>query len=60
VEPDIERGEIELGDASVEACDLAAELLGALRRSRLQRERPEPLPDLGLDVARSLDLDGDA
>src|SRR5207253_6164773 len=53
-------GEVELGDARVEARDLAAELSGALRRGRLQRERPQPLPDLGLDVARALDLDGDA
>ena len=60
VEPDVERGEIELGDAGVETRDLAAELLGALGRGRLQRERPEPLSHLGLDVARALHLDRDA
>ena len=60
MEPDVERGEVELGDAGVERGDLAAELLGPLGRCRLQRERPEPLPHLGLDVARALDLDRDA
>jgi hypothetical protein len=30
-----------------------------LGRGRLERERPEPLPNLGLDVARTLDLDRD-
>ncbi len=59
VEANVERGEIELGDARVEAGDLAAELLGALGRGRLQRERPEPLAHLGFDVASALDLDRD-
>ena len=36
-----------------------AELLGALGRRRLERERPQPLPHLVLDVPRALDLDRD-
>src|SRR4051812_10969776 len=43
----------------MKARDLATELLGTLGRGRLQRERPEPLAHLGLDIARTLDLDGD-
>ena len=59
-EPLAQAGEIELGDARPQRRDLAAELLGALGRGRLQRERPQPLLHLGLDVARALDLDRDA
>jgi len=39
---------------------LAAELLRALGGRRLQRERPQPLLDLRFQVARTLDLHGDA
>ena len=39
---------------------LAAQLLGALGRGRLQRERAETLLHLRLDVACALDLDRDA
>ncbi len=35
---------------------LLAELRGALGRGRLERERPQALAHLGLDVARALDL----
>ena len=52
-------GEVEIGDPRTEARDLDPELLGPLGCGRLQSERPEPLPHLGLDVARSLHLDGD-
>jgi len=38
--------------------NLAAQLLGALGRGGLQRERPQPLLDLVLEVACALDLDG--
>ena len=40
--------------------DLAAQLLGALGRGRLERERPQPLLDLGLEVAGALDVGRDA
>jgi len=50
--------EVELGDPGVECGDLAAEPLGALGRSRLQRERAEALAHLGLEVACTLDLHG--
>ena len=40
--------------------DLDAELLGALGRGRLQRERTEALAHLVLEVARALDLSRDA
>ena len=46
-------------DARPQARDLDRELLGPLGRGRLERERPEPLPDLRLDVAGALDLDRD-
>ena len=42
------------------ASDLAGQLLRPLGRRRLQRERPQPLPHLLLDVARALDLRRDA
>ena len=51
-------GEVELRDSSLEAGDLAAQLLGPLRRSRLERERPQAFPDLVLEVAGALDLGG--
>src|SRR5262249_17108927 len=40
--------------------DLTSELLGALGGGRLQRQRPQPLADLGLEVAGAFDLDRDA
>ena len=59
-EPLAKAGEIELGHAGTERRDLSAELLCALGCGGLQRERPEPLLHLGLDVAGALDLDRDA
>ena len=53
-------GEVELRDPRAQAGDLDAELLGALRGRRLQRERPQALAHLLLDVARALDLERDA
>ena len=41
------------------AADLAAQLLGPLGRGRLERERPQPLLDLGLEVAGALDVGRD-
>ena len=54
------RGEIELRDARPQGGDLDAELLGPLGRGRLQRQRPQPLAHLLLDVPRPLDLRRDA
>src|SRR5581483_5574599 len=59
-EPVVERGEIELCDTRAQLGELAPKLLRALGRRRLQRERAQPLAHLGLEVARALDLDGDA
>src|SRR4029077_20702928 len=50
----------DLRDPRPQARDLDAELLRPLGSSRLQRERPEPLLHFRLDVARPLDLHGDA
>ena len=58
-EPVFEAGEIELRDARPQPRDLDGELLRTLGCRRLQRQRPEPLLDLGLDVARAFDLDRD-
>ena len=52
--------ELELRDARLDRADLAAQLLGPLRRGRLEGEWPEPLLDLGLEVASTLDLGRDA
>ncbi len=52
--------EIELRDPRAQPGDLVDELLGALGRGRLQRERAQPLANLGLDVLGPLDLDPDA
>ena len=52
-------GEIELGDPRPQTRDLVRELLGPLRRRRLQRKRAQPLAHLSLDVAGALDLDSD-
>ncbi len=54
------RLEIELRDAGTQAGDLVPELLGALGRGRLERERAQALAHLLLEVARALDLDRDA
>ena len=51
--------EVELRDTGAQAGDLDRELLGALRRGRLQRERPQPLANLLLDVPRPLHLGRD-
>ena len=51
--------EVELRNPGSQADDLLGELLCALRRRRLQGERPKPLPHLGLDVAGPLDLNRD-
>ena len=59
-EPLAKAGEIELGHAGTKRRDLSAKLLCALGRGGLQRERPEPLLHLGLDVAGPLDLDRNA
>src|SRR5581483_3265739 len=55
-EPLVERREIDLGDARAQLGELAAQLLGALRRRSLQRERTQALLHLCLEVARALDL----
>ena len=59
-EPAAQRVEVELRDARAQRGDLADQLLRALGRRRLQRERTQPLLDLGLHVARALRLDRDA
>jgi hypothetical protein len=56
----LELGEVELGNPRAQRCNLSTQLLGALRRGRLQRQGPQPLLHLGLDVQRALDLDPDA
>ena len=53
-------GEVELRDPCAQPCDLGAELLRALGGRRLQRQRAQALAHLVLDVARTLDLNGDA
>ncbi len=53
-------GDVELGNPSAQGSDLAGELLRALGSSGLQRERPQSLPYLLLDVSRALDLHRDA
>src|SRR5262249_20087668 len=55
-----ERSKIEGGDRGLEALDLFAELRRALGRGGLERQRPQPLAYLGLEVARPLDLRRDA
>jgi len=59
-QPLLQPRDVELGDARAQPCDLAGELLRALGGGRLQGERTEALLDLLLEVARPLDLDGDA
>ncbi len=51
--------QVDGGDRRLQPRDLDEELLRALRGGRLQRERTEPLPHLLLEVAGTLDLDGD-
>ena len=53
-------GQIELRDAGAQTRDLPPELLGALRGRGLERERPQALAHLLLDVAGALDLERDA
>src|SRR5262249_8646435 len=55
-----EPSKIEGGDRGLEALDLLAELRRALGRGGLEREWPQPLAYLGLEVARPLDLRRDA
>ena len=52
-------GEVELCDPGSQPGNLLRELLGALGRRGLQRERTQPLPHLCFDVARPLDLNRD-
>ena len=52
-------GQLQLRDPRPYGADLPAQLLGPLRSRRLERERPQPLLDLGLEVARPLDVDRD-
>src|SRR5204863_6795985 len=56
-QPLFKSGEVELRDARAQARELEAELLRTLGGRGLQRERPQPLPNLRLDVAGSLDHD---
>ena len=55
-----DRGEVEVCNPRAEPRHLEPQLLGALGRRRLQRERPEALLHLRLDVTSPLDLDPDA
>ena len=59
-EPLLQPSEVDLRDTSPEARELEPELLRPLGRGRLQRERPEALANLRLDIACTLDLDRDA
>ena len=52
----IEGGNVDPRDPRSQAGDLVPELLRALRRRRLERQRPEALAHLVLDVPRALDL----
>src|SRR5581483_12121812 len=58
--PLAELGEVDRRDSRAQTGDLPAELLGPFGGRRLQRERPQPLRDLRLEVARPLDLLRDA
>src|SRR5207253_7624493 len=51
-EPLLEQRRVERGEPRLQRRDLPGELLGPLRRGRLERERPDPRPHLGLPVAR--------
>ena len=55
-----EARELERRDRGVDPGELLAELRGPLGRRRLERQRPQPLLHLGLEVARALDLRRDA
>ena len=52
--------QIERCEPGADAADLDAQLLGALGGARLERERPQPLLDLALEVAGALHLQRDA
>src|SRR5439155_25945902 len=55
-QPFVERREIELGNPCAQLGDLAAQLLCALGCGRLQRQWPQPLPHLLLEIVCTLDL----
>ncbi len=57
--PLLDSGQLQLRDPRLDRADLAAQLLGPLGGRRLKRERPQPLLDLGLEVACPLDVDRD-
>ncbi len=52
--------EVDRRDRRPMAGDLGGELLSTFGRGRLERERPQPLRDFGLQIARPLDLLCDA
>ena len=58
--PLLDRSQVELGDPRAQPRHLDDDLLGPLRRRRLQRQRSQALAHLLLDVARALDLEADA
>ncbi len=55
-----ERGQVERCDRGLQPDDLEPELLRALGRGRLQRQRAKTFLDLVLEVTSALDLHGDA
>src|SRR5262245_15365745 len=58
--PILDLAQLELRDPGPHRADLDAQLLGPFRGGRLERERPQPLLDLGLEVVRPLDVHRDA
>ncbi|TMK78080.1 MAG: hypothetical protein E6G45_07480 [Actinobacteria bacterium] len=52
----LDAGQLELRDPRPDGADLSAQLLCPLGRGRLKGERPQPLLDFGLEVARARDL----
>src|SRR5262249_52957964 len=56
LQPFAQLGEVELGDARAQRRDLAAQLLGALGRRRLERERSQTLLHLASACAGALAL----
>ncbi len=58
--PTVEPLEVGGREADAELLDLLAELRRTLGRRRLERERPQALADLRLEIARALDLRSDA
>src|SRR5207248_6700474 len=57
--PIVERDGGGLGESRVQLRELAAQLLGALRGRRLEREGTQPLLDLFFVIARAIDLHRD-